>query len=278
MKKVQGRTQLFLVLYCWSWLLESCHGVGWIDVESRHQTSLSTFNTEGKLLQVEYAMEAASMGTPVVVVSRPGLGMVLASPQVLPSPLMLDDGTARFAKVTSNLLVAHSGISADGRILMAACQELAVQHEYVYDEPIPLDIFLEEMSLLFQEYTMKPNARPFGSTLVVASLDEESFYRIDPSGAVECLGSHSVINGDKLQSDTTLVRQLESIANDHQPSTVDQLSEQVVRALEDALRRSSAGKQLEEPPQWPRNLRRVLTATLTSEELVLDSHDLPLPN
>jgi hypothetical protein len=37
---------------------------------------------------------------------------------------------------------------------MEAAQQMAVQHEYAY-ELIPVDIFLEELSLLFQN-TMKP--------------------------------------------------------------------------------------------------------------------------
>lgn len=249
-----------------------CNGSGWIDVESRHQASLSTFDTEGKLLQVEYAMEAAAMGTPVVALCRPGIGMFMAAPQVLPSAFVLDDGTARFARVTPNLMVSHSGIAADGRVLVAAGQEMAVQHEYVYDEHIPLDIFLEEMSLLYQEHTMKANVRPFGATLIVADQQSNCFYRIDPSGAVGCLGSHAVINGDKMQTDDKLRKQLEDIADNETQATLQEVGDQVVEALKDALKRTSTGNST----AIPSKVRRILTASLSEEEgMAFDRHELP---
>jgi 20S proteasome alpha/beta subunit len=73
-----------------------------------------------------------------------------------------------------------------------------------------MDVLLEEMALLMQEYTMKPGCRPFGSSLIVARLDAAesececehdeshvsndntcsgSFYRIDPAGSVTRLES-----------------------------------------------------------------------------------------
>lgn len=247
------------------------NGSGFIDVESRHEASLSTFDTAGRLLQVEYAMEAAAMGTPVVVVCRPGIGMFMAAPQVLPHAFVLDDGTARFARVTNNLMVSHSGISADGRVLVAACQEMAIQHEYVYDESIPLDIFLEEMSLLYQEHTMKPAVRPFGATLIVADHESDSFYRIDPSGAVECLGNHAVINGDTMQTDNKLLEQLHDIAGNESQSTLQEVGDQVVEALKDALKRTSTGNST----VVPSNVRRILTASISDDEgMVFDRHEL----
>ena len=200
--------------------IRQCQANGWIDIDGRHSFSLSTFDPSGKLGQVEYAAEAAALGTPVVAISLPQQqGVFLAAPQVLPSPLIHDDGTPRFARVTSDLLVAHSGLSADGRVLVEAAQQVAVQHEYAYDELIPVDIFLEEMSLLFQEYTMKAGSRPFGVTLIVAHLPPTSragaatpmLYRIEPSGVVSSLGRYAVVNGNKLQTDDTLLRQLNEL-------------------------------------------------------------------
>lgn len=186
----------------------------------RYSYSLSTFDKEGRLNQVDRAQRAASLGPPVVAVSLTnGAGCVLASLFGTPSPLIEDDGTARFVRITDTIAVAHSGVSADGRAVTAAAQRLAVEHAYTFhddgsadgSEMIPIDLFLEELSQLFQRYTMKPGCRPFGCSLLVAhnppgaaSSSSSStnsrcrLYRIDPSGMVQmvepicCIGGGTV--------------------------------------------------------------------------------------
>jgi 20S proteasome subunit alpha 2 len=190
--------------------------------EGRYSFSLSTFDPTGKLVQVERALQAAAHGTPVVGIVR-STGIVLAAPQILPSPLMQDDGTSRFSSVTAEILVAHSGISADGRVVVAEAQRLANLHEYTLDEDIPIEIFLEELSLLFQEYTMKAGTRPFGTTLVIAHLPRSRsshtpcFYRIDPSGAVTALGKCAVINLEQTNIREKLIALVDS-DNEDQPT------------------------------------------------------------
>jgi len=194
-------------------------------IEGRYSFSLTTFHPSGTLPQLSHAAKAATLGPPIVAlaVGPPNRSeILLASLQFLPSPLIQDDGTSRFVKITDSIVVAHSGINADGRVVIAAAQRLAVEHAYTFQEEIPLQVFLEEMALLFQEYTMKAGSRPFGCSVLVASLldnDEgegegegESrytdtvregvgMYRIDPSGAVMELESIVYLgrgNGDRI--------------------------------------------------------------------------------
>jgi 20S proteasome alpha/beta subunit len=220
--------------------------------EGRYSFSLTTFDPQGKLGQVERAMEAASHGPPIVACvvvndddddknngssSSTSMIVVLAAPQVLPSPscFMQDDGTRRFVRITDEILVAHSGLSADGRVLLAAAQRLAVEHEYTYDVAIPIDSFLQQLSLLFQQYTMKPGARPFGCYLVVAymptttrrrqhedSRQKPMICRIDPSGCIEKFDTDHhdggsavvvIINGNHLESLTDLRAQLQTLVS-----------------------------------------------------------------
>jgi 20S proteasome alpha/beta subunit len=225
---------------------------------------LSTFDPDGKLGQVERATQAAALGTPVVAVCKPGR-IVLCAPQVLPSPLVKDDGTARFAPITPTIAVAHSGISADGRVLVAAAQRLAVEHAYTFDEAIPIEIFLEEVSLLFQEYTMKPGARPFGVTLLVADLSTRSensipkLYRIDPSGSVQALGQVAVVNG---KFNAELQTRLQEIADRAEETLVEEDRRQVTRVLAEAIDKAARDRRAES--SLPNGLT-ILSASLTKE-------------
>lgn len=223
-----------------------------ISIQGRFSYSLTTFDPSGKLIQLEHAQKASSLGVPIVAVVLDGkndskeghkhggddkggsLGgtpsspsdptILIAAPQLLPSPLMSDDGTARFVAVSPHIVIGHSGVAADGRVVTQKAQTIAVQHTYLYDEPIPIGLFLEELSLLMQEYTMKPASRPYAVSLIVGyippktpstnHLEEEEdngenecqlnrsgahkprLFRIDCTGSVEELGDVAIINGN----------------------------------------------------------------------------------
>lgn len=196
-------------LICWAW-----------QAESRYSFSLTTFDPTGKLGQVERAMEAAAQGTPIVGRIINETTILMAAPHILPSPLMQDDGTRRFSQLTNEICVAHSGIAADGRVLVAEAHRITVEYQYTFDEPVPLQYLLEELAQIFQQYTMKPGARPFGSSLLIAyspiinraTNESACFYRVDPSGAITKLGDCAVIHGDL--SRTNVHEKLSSLASD----------------------------------------------------------------
>jgi 20S proteasome alpha/beta subunit len=230
--------------------------------QGRYSYSLTTFDPSGKLGQVQRAMQAAAQGTPIVAVVH-AAGVIVASPQVLPL-FAIDDGTARFSLVSPEILIAHSGLSADGRILVAAAQRMAVEHEYTFDENIDIDIFLEEISLLFQEYTIQAATRPFGASLLVAhvprfdrssSKQTPALYKIDPSGNVAVLGDCAVVHGN-LES-TDIVKNLQSLRETGKDLPLDQVRDEVVKVLREALRQQASMKRGEKFDELT-----VLTATL----------------
>ena len=240
------------------------HGSAESRLEGRYSFSLTTFDPQGRLNQVERASLAARQGTPVVALHRP-TGFLLAAPQVLPHALVEDDGTARFARISSNLVVAHSGVAADGRIAVAAGQRVAVEYEYTFDEPIPVQVFLETMALLFQEYTMKAGARPFGCSLLVGSLESGEFFRLDPSGCVETVGEHGVIGSlsERLQGKLSELSKME-ITDDSKVMTM--LVALLKEVLDDNSRSEPGSVRVPKPA--------FVTATFTSDDLkvsVLDS-------
>lgn len=231
-----------------------------VPVNARHSYSLTTFDTHGKLTQVERASRAALLGTPVIAVCTNDT-IYFSAPQALPSPFIVDDGTARFAKVSDTIIVSHTGIAADGRIAIAAAQRCSVSHEYTYDENMPVEAFLEEMSLFFQEYTMKAGVRPFGCSLIVGSLDDKQLYRLDPSGAVETLGSFGVIGS----MSNKLKDSVEKISNDYENSAEKQ--DQIRAALSKAL--VKAINEVEASPDKS-GIQTILSASFSRQGFVLD--------
>jgi 20S proteasome subunit alpha 2 len=261
-----------IVLLLSAAILPFCLGSDPID--GRYSFSLTTFDPSGKLGQVERAIVASSLGTPIVAVAQ-GQRIFMASPQILPSPFMEDDGTARFSVVSPNIAICHSGISADGRVLVAAAQRLAVEHAYTFEEQIPIDLLLEELSLLFQEYTMKPASRPFGATLLVAHISptttgKPQLFRIDPSGSVQAYTeNYAIVNGKSLENDMeTKLKQLANGDDADGIATLEQRRQELSQLLEEAIRpKTRKDKDLEKIPLST----RIISASLENKSgLILE--------
>ena len=240
------------------WLLQQWNGISYYfttavqyDRGGRYSYSLTTFDPSGKLGQVERAMEAAQQGTPIVAMiytNSSDSGIIMAAPQLLPNIFTIDDGTTRFSAVAPNIMISHSGLSSDGRVLVAAAQKLAVQHEYTFDESISINILLEELSLLYQEYTMKVAARPFGASLIVAYVplsadsnpNQPAIYRIDPSGNVESLEQYAIVNGKNVVK-TDLSSDLKVLSNESRSGnmTIAECRTKLVASLLQSLQQQS---------------------------------------
>jgi hypothetical protein len=112
----------------------------------------------------------------------------LAAPQRLPSVCMTDDGTARWGRVTPDIVVAHTGVGADGRLLLQRAHQIALSHDYQYGTNIPLATLLQELALVMQQATRQAGGRPGGATLLVAHLEAQggrpTLVRLDPSGSM----------------------------------------------------------------------------------------------
>lgn len=241
------------------------NGGGGIYIQERHAYSLTTFDPNGKLTQVEHALLAASMGTPIVAcVDDNTNSILLAAPQLLPSPFLADDGTPRFAIIAPNWVVGHSGIAADGRVVMEAARRLVIEHTFTFDEPMPPSLFLEELSLLFQEYTMRQMARPFGCTLVLGYLpsgegETPRLFRIDCSGAVMEIGKEEgddgiFVLGASLQEDAILRSKLRDLISNNAEDTKNAYSlttqmarRSLSRILNDAMERLNNKSSLTSP-------------------------------
>ncbi len=246
-------------------------------IEGRYSFSLTTFHPSGRLPQLSHATTASTHGPPILYLHSPQHNTaILASLQSLPSPLIRDDGTARFVKITDSIVMGHTGINADGRAVIEAAQRLAVEHAYTFQEEIPLDVLLEEMALLFQEYTMKAGVRPFGCFLIVAGIRSGAkscehadgganggVFKIDPSGSVERLEDVGLIGKGGLRGEDDEKRILDKVKLEettlNDSNDVSKYTESVEELLIHALRDEVRGGKLA-------TCQSIICATLSNEK------------
>ncbi|KAJ3074886.1 Proteasome subunit alpha type-4 [Podochytrium sp. JEL0797] len=165
----------------------------------RYDGRTTIFSPEGRLYQVEYAMEAIShAGMCIGILSKEGV--VLAAEKKTASKL-LDQTHAheKLYKLNDYMSVAVAGLTADANTLINYCRNQAHSYQASYSEPIPCEQLVQRMCDLKQGYTQYGGLRPFGVSFLYAGHDEHhgfQLYHSDPSGnysgwKATCIGANT---------------------------------------------------------------------------------------
>ena len=152
--------------------------------ESDYSFSLTTFSPSGKLVQIEYALNAVSAGATSLGIKAKN-GVVLATEKRMPSALMDESTLHKISIITENIGVVYSGMGPDSRVLIKKARKQAQAYYRVYKDLIPVSQLVREVASVMQEFTQSGGVRPFGVSLLVAGLDDDGvpLYQVDPSGS-----------------------------------------------------------------------------------------------
>ncbi|KDD75154.1 proteasome subunit protein [Helicosporidium sp. ATCC 50920] len=152
--------------------------------ESQYSFSLTTFSPNGKLVQIEYALNAASAGATSLGIKAAN-GVVIATEKKLPSTLVDDSTVQKIALLTPNMGMAYSGMGPDSRVLVRKARKAGQAYWQQYHEQIPVAQLVREVAAVMQEFTQSGGVRPFGVSLLLAGFDENGpqLYQVDPSGS-----------------------------------------------------------------------------------------------
>merc|ERR1711959_160892 len=153
----------------------------------RYDSRTTIFSPEGRLYQVEYAMEAIShAGAAIGILGTDGV--VLAAEKKVTSKLLEQDSGQTSEKmylVDEHIACAMAGLRSDANILINNARLTAQRHLFKYQEKIPVEQLIEQICDLKQGYTQFGGMRPFGVSFLFAGHDEHfgyQMYQSDPSG------------------------------------------------------------------------------------------------
>jgi len=151
----------------------------------RYDARTTTFSPEGRLYQVEYAMEAInSAGSTIGVLAADGV--VLAGEKKTTSKL-LDQGKQheKIFQINGQLMAAVAGLTSDANVLLSKLRVSAHQHVFTYGESVPVEQLVTAICDVKQGYTQFGGLRPFGVSFLVAGYDDAhgfQLYDTNPSG------------------------------------------------------------------------------------------------
>lgn len=173
----------------------------------RYDSSTTTFSPEGRLHQVEYAIEAINnAGTCVGILAKDGI--VMASEKKVVSGLLAPSKTSeKTYKLSQHAACNVAGLTADANILIDQARLRAGRYEYQYCEPIPMEQLVEHVCNYKQAYTQYGGLRPFGVAFLFAGYDEHygfQLYQSDPSGNYS--GWKATVIGSNNQAGKSLLK------------------------------------------------------------------------
>ncbi|KDQ08253.1 hypothetical protein BOTBODRAFT_139120 [Botryobasidium botryosum FD-172 SS1] len=156
---------------------------------SEYDRGVNTFSPEGRLFQVEYAIEAIKLGSTAVGIRTPA-GVVLGVEKRVQSPLLEASSIEKIMEIDSHLACAMSGLTADARTMIDHARVTAQNHAFTYNENIKVESVTQavcDLALRFGESMDNEEAmmsRPFGVAFLIAGTDElgPQLYHTDPSG------------------------------------------------------------------------------------------------
>ncbi|VDO66424.1 unnamed protein product [Schistosoma curassoni] len=168
---------------------------------TEYDRGVNTFSPEGRLFQVEYAIEATKLGSTGIGI-KTSEGVVMAVEKRVNSTLIIPSSIEKIFEVDKhigkpfldwrrrkNKACAVSGLVADARTLIERARTEAAHHWFVYNEKMTIEDVTKAVSnlaLAFGDDDMESGAmsRPFGVALLFAGVDERGpqLYHMDPSG------------------------------------------------------------------------------------------------
>lgn len=140
-----------------------------------------TWSPAGRILQVEYAMEAVKQGTPVLGL-RSKKYAILSSFKRAQSELA--EHQQKIFKIDNHLAIGISGLTADARVLAEYMRNETLNHTYIYDSPMNVGRLVSQVADMSQQKTQSASKRPYGVGLLVAGVDEKGphLFETCPSG------------------------------------------------------------------------------------------------
>merc|ERR1711939_889027 len=151
----------------------------------RYDSRTTIFSPEGRLYQVEYALEAIShAGTALGILAKDGI--VLAAERKVTSKL-LEQGTSaeKLYILNDNMICAVAGMTADANILINYARQAAQKYLMTYNEDVPCEQLVRMLCDLKQSYTQHGGLRPFGVSFIYAGHDNNRGFQLfqsNPSG------------------------------------------------------------------------------------------------
>lgn len=150
----------------------------------RYDRGSTVFSPEGRIYQVEYALELVNRGAPIVGI-KSSEGAVIGGIVKNRTPLASKENNKKLYRLDDHMGTAISGLSPDARVLIREARYKCQGSRLTYEEALDVQSLTESIGDIYQTYTQLGRVRPFGVSMIIGGVDYAGvrITAIDPSGS-----------------------------------------------------------------------------------------------
>ncbi|XP_071942529.1 proteasome subunit alpha type-1-like [Antedon mediterranea] len=196
---------------------------------NQYDNDVTVWSPQGRIHQIEYAMEAVKQGSATVGLKSKTHAVVVALKRASSE---LSAHQKKIIPIDDHVGVSIAGLTSDARLLSKFMRAECMNSRYAYNSALPLSRLISAVGNKSQVNTQRDGRRPFGVGLLVAGYDETGphIYQTCPSSNhYDC---KAMAIGARSQSARTY---LEKYLNQFSDSTLEELVKHGLTALRDTL-------------------------------------------
>ncbi|RKP10580.1 20S proteasome subunit alpha 6 [Thamnocephalis sphaerospora] len=148
---------------------------------NQYDSDISVWSPQGRLHQVEYALEAVKQGSAAVGLRSKTHAVLVA---VKRTPGDLASYQKKMIRIDDHMGVAIAGLTSDARVLSNYMRTEAMRSKMLYNRPLPIGRIVSALADKAQVNTQNYGGRPYGVGLLVIGQDETGphLFECSPSG------------------------------------------------------------------------------------------------
>ena len=172
-----------------------------LPAQQGYDRAITVFSPDGRLYQVEYAIETVRRGT-VAVGVKCKEGIVIAVEEK-PRKVQISETAQKIFQIDDHVGVAAAGYIPDARSQVDNARFFSQSNKMIYDEEVEVETIAKHLADQCQQYTQYAGVRPYGVALILGGVvnNTPQLYLTDPSGTYISYDAISIGSGSDSVTD-----------------------------------------------------------------------------
>lgn len=196
---------------------------------NQYDNDVTVWSPQGRLHQVEYAMEAVKQGSPTVGLKNKTHAVLVALKRASSE---LSAHQKKIIPIDSHVGVSIAGLTADARLLSKFMRVECLNSRYTQDTPLPINRLVSLLGNKMQVCTQRYDRRPYGVGLLVAGYDDLGPHIYQTCPSANHFDCKAMAIGSRSQSARTY---LEKHLDELKECNLEELVKHGLRALRECL-------------------------------------------
>ncbi|CAJ0561353.1 unnamed protein product, partial [Mesorhabditis spiculigera] len=196
---------------------------------NQYDSDVTVWSPQGRLHQVDYAVEAMKQGSATVAIKSKTHAVVVALKRATSD---LCSHQKKIFELDTHTGASIAGLLSDGRILTRFLQTECSSWRWDYKSAVPLTVLADRLQLKLQANTQYYGRRPFGVGLLIVGFDKDGPHIVKAEPSAEVVSCYAASIGSRSQSARTY---LQKKLEDFEGASLDKLIEHALVAVRDTL-------------------------------------------